>query len=288
MPNQQSSGSSYYDLLKISPAASVQQVRQAYREMSKLYHPDTTALPAAIATLKFQQINEAYATLSSPERRIAYDLKIGYSRLSVMQPPSNLNRPVSASQPYVSRSAYLDPNDRPLSAGEIFALFILGVTFIACLILVVTIGLTRGEVAFQTTAPAAPPPPEQVETVIPQPALADTPPLSKPEAAVAPLPTRSGSEQASVPAITPQQKNEPKTVEPDRINTLSSEISGPQAAQAPQPKAPVTSKAAPTEPEILPIADSHGEDLQANGVETKSSAPVLTPEPSHPAPPSHS
>jgi hypothetical protein len=40
---------------------------------------------------------------------------------------------------------YLDPTDRPLSAGEIFALFILGLTFVACLALVVTVSLTRGD-----------------------------------------------------------------------------------------------------------------------------------------------
>lgn len=140
--------SNYYELLGLSPRASAQQIRQAYREMSKLYHPDTTALPPAIATTRFQQLNEAYATLSSPERRLSYDHKIGYSRLHVMQPPADLNRPVSR-RIFRSSSAYLDPTDRPLSAGEIFALFILGLTFIACLILVITIGVTRGETAFQ-------------------------------------------------------------------------------------------------------------------------------------------
>jgi len=37
-----------------------------YRQLSKRYHPDTTALPPAIATAKFQQLNEAYATLNNP------------------------------------------------------------------------------------------------------------------------------------------------------------------------------------------------------------------------------
>jgi DnaJ-class molecular chaperone len=29
----------YYTLLGVQPAASVQRIRQAYRDMSKLYHP---------------------------------------------------------------------------------------------------------------------------------------------------------------------------------------------------------------------------------------------------------
>ncbi|MBW4540146.1 MAG: J domain-containing protein [Myxacorys chilensis ATA2-1-KO14] len=142
-PYQKVAGSNYYTLLGLHPAASVREIRQTYRELSKLYHPDTTALPSAIATEKFQRINEAYATLSNPDRRTAYDQKIGYSHVVVAQPLPTLNKP----QP--SSSAYLDPTDRPLSAGEIFALFILGLTFVACLVLAVTIGLTRGEAAFK-------------------------------------------------------------------------------------------------------------------------------------------
>ncbi|MGF1512281.1 MAG: J domain-containing protein [Elainellaceae cyanobacterium] len=135
---------SHYALLQISPWASPQQIRRAYRELSKLYHPDTTALPAEIALAKFQQLNEAYGTLSSPERRLRYDLDHGYSKFSVMQPPADL-MPPRQSQPYVSRSAYLDPTDRPLSGGELFALLLLGGTVLGCLILAIAIGLARGE-----------------------------------------------------------------------------------------------------------------------------------------------
>lgn len=145
-PIPEQPASNYYALLELHPAASAQQIRRAYRELSKLYHPDTTQLPPAIAVAKFQQLNEAYATLSSPERRFAYDLKIGYSRVSVIQPSLDLNRPASESRKYRS-TAYLDPTDRPLSAGEIFALFILGLTFVGCLALVAVIGLTRGPAA---------------------------------------------------------------------------------------------------------------------------------------------
>ncbi|MEH2275958.1 MAG: J domain-containing protein [Nostoc sp.] len=145
----QSSKPTYYSLLGLHPSASVIDIRRAYRQLSKRYHPDTTDLPTAIATAKFQQINEAYATLSHPESRLSYDLKIGYSRFGVIQPPSDLNHPVSRSYDW-SKSAYLDASDRPLSSGEIFALFMLVLTFVGCLLLAVAIGLTRGEAAFQT------------------------------------------------------------------------------------------------------------------------------------------
>lgn len=144
----------YYDILEVSPSASAQKIRQSYRELSKLYHPDTTELPPEIATAKFQALNEAYATLSSPERRITYDLSIGYSRYTVVQPRLDLDRPVSDARKYRS-SAYLDPTDRPLSAGEITVLFVLGLTFLGCLLLALWVGISRGELAWQTTPPAA-------------------------------------------------------------------------------------------------------------------------------------
>ncbi len=149
---EEGTGSSYYTILGVIPSASPQQIRQAYRERSKLYHPDTTELPEAIATAKFQALNEAYGTLSSPEKRFTYDLRNGFSRVSVIQARPDLDRPQAEGNKYRS-SAYLDPSDRPLSGGELFALFILGITFIGCLILVVTIGLTRGEMAIESFNP---------------------------------------------------------------------------------------------------------------------------------------
>jgi curved DNA-binding protein CbpA len=143
--------SSYYGLLGLHPSASPVEIRRAYRELSKRYHPDTTELPAVTATAKFQQLNEAYATLSNPERRVLYDQKIGYSRINVIQAPPNFHSLHEQTRPKYSSSAYLDPNDRPLSAGEIFALFILGLTFLGCLLLAIAIGLTRGESAFQAS-----------------------------------------------------------------------------------------------------------------------------------------
>lgn len=159
--------SNYYSLLGLHPSASVIDIRRAYRELSKIYHPDTTELPATLATAKFRQINEAYGTLSNPDRRFSYDLKIGYSRFGVIQPPPDLNRPVSHSYDW-TKSAYLDATDRPLSGGELFALFILGITFLGCLILAITIGIIRGDSAFSSTTQQSTPVVEQHLSTISQ------------------------------------------------------------------------------------------------------------------------
>jgi curved DNA-binding protein CbpA len=128
----------YYGLLGLHPSASAIEIRRSYRQLSKEYHPDTTSLSSAVATAKFQELNQAYATLSNPTRRLLYDQSIGYSRIRVMQAPS-------PSLHDYSHSAYLDPIDRPLSAGEIFVLMLLIGTFLACIGLVVLVAISRGE-----------------------------------------------------------------------------------------------------------------------------------------------
>lgn len=181
MPNSSdrsiSSPTNHYALLGLHPSASAIEIRRAYRQLSKRYHPDTTELPQAIATGKFQQLNEAYATLSNPERRTQYDINIGYSRLYVVQVPPSFNRSPANTQQR-SSSAYLDPIDRPLSAGEIFVLFILGLTFIGCILLAIGIGLTRGDTVPSTTlqppqalknqitSVSAPTPPQPITPII--------------------------------------------------------------------------------------------------------------------------
>ena len=117
------------------------EIRRSYRQLSKKYHPDTTNFPATVAKAKFQQLNEAYATLSNPERRSLYDLKIGYSRINVIQAPREWEQ--SSTEKW-STTAYLDPTDRPLSSGEIFVLVLLGLTFLGCLCLVLLVAYFRG------------------------------------------------------------------------------------------------------------------------------------------------
>lgn len=175
----------HYTLLQVKPTASPQEIRRAYRDLSKLYHPDTTTLPPEVATEKFKILNEAYATLSNPEQRLAYDYSIGISRVAVIQAPSYLNRPASERGKYEKNSAYLDPTDRPLSPGELFALFILGLTFVGCLILVVAIGWTQGEIVLHTPSVEAANV-EQTLPITPDPSPPIAPPPSTPAPSLEP------------------------------------------------------------------------------------------------------
>ncbi len=60
----------YYFILGVPHTATARDILRAYRERAKLYHPDRGG-PQSTAT--FQDIVEAYAVLSNPERRRHYN-----------------------------------------------------------------------------------------------------------------------------------------------------------------------------------------------------------------------
>lgn len=53
--------------------ADMEEIKGAYRRLSKEYHPDTTTLPLKSASEKFIRLREAYNILSNEERRRFYD-----------------------------------------------------------------------------------------------------------------------------------------------------------------------------------------------------------------------
>ena len=64
----------YYQILGVTRSASADQIRSAYRELVKQYHPDLFLAPEAKAeaTDKLRLINEAYAVLGNQKRRERY------------------------------------------------------------------------------------------------------------------------------------------------------------------------------------------------------------------------
>lgn len=60
-----------YEVLGVSRGASDEEIKKAYRELVKKYHPDRyKGNPLEdLAAEKMQEINEAYATLSDPNRK---------------------------------------------------------------------------------------------------------------------------------------------------------------------------------------------------------------------------
>ncbi|MCB0324605.1 MAG: DnaJ domain-containing protein, partial [Bdellovibrionales bacterium] len=66
----------YYKILGVSPKASPDELRQAYRTLARQYHPDS-GLGKDTDEL-FSLVSEAYSVLSDPERRNQYNKENGY------------------------------------------------------------------------------------------------------------------------------------------------------------------------------------------------------------------
>jgi len=83
-------GKDYYKVLGVSRKADEKQLKRAYKKQAMKWHPDKHQEDKDKATTKFQEIAEAYETLSDTEKRKLYDL--GGEEAVKGQPPSGQDR----------------------------------------------------------------------------------------------------------------------------------------------------------------------------------------------------
>src|SRR5512136_161982 len=82
-----------YATLGLVPDATLDDIKKAYRQLARQYHPDAQAVPGT--AMLFREIQAAYEVLSDPDQRAAYDRAragTGQSPVSAFQLRLQLSR----------------------------------------------------------------------------------------------------------------------------------------------------------------------------------------------------
>jgi DnaJ-class molecular chaperone len=72
----------HYQKLGVSPSATADLIKTAYRKKAAQYHPDKNQAPDAAT--RFREVQDAYEVLSDPARRKAFD---DYRQRSLIEDP---------------------------------------------------------------------------------------------------------------------------------------------------------------------------------------------------------
>ena len=90
MPQSRAEELTYYDELGVPRNASAEQIKDAFRGLARLLHPDqhVDAQLKSLAELQMRKLNRIYAVLSDMEQRRLYDRSLVGDRPAVPAPPA--------------------------------------------------------------------------------------------------------------------------------------------------------------------------------------------------------
>ncbi len=117
-----------YSVLRIPETASSEDIKQAYRKLAKLWHPDLHPDDMS-AGKRMQEITEAYTVLSDPAKKWKYDETLQRQRAALVAKQQEQARRAAqaaaaaaaakaAHVPPVNRKPYVDPDRPPRTPGN--------------------------------------------------------------------------------------------------------------------------------------------------------------------------
>lgn len=126
----------YYELLGVTKSSRPEEIKAAYRDLVKRYHPDVN--PAGNAAVMFRLIQEAYEVIGDPQKRAAYDAPPTHAQQQepTQQQPSKQHKK-SSQKPFKQRKRILLTNDLSFDELRQSKFVFLESVFIAVLLFVV-------------------------------------------------------------------------------------------------------------------------------------------------------
>ena len=102
------SNSDPYQVIGVAKTASAEEIKKAYRDLVKKYHPDNYLDPTMKkrAESRMAEINQAYDILSDPSKRTKFDQQSRYTQYNPYGSPFGQN-------PYQQGGGYQNPFQNP-------------------------------------------------------------------------------------------------------------------------------------------------------------------------------